>query len=86
MAGLRHKKHGGTKIRDESVKHSDSHNSAKGMGSVRTTAGNKNVLADAKKGGSGGHIAGGATGKLGRSRGGSCGADKSPFSSAAKAE
>ena len=86
MAGLRHKKHGGTKIRDESVKHSDSHNSAKGMSPVSGVHGNKNVLADAKKGGSGGHIAGGVKGKLGRSRGGATGADKNPFSSAAKAE
>ena len=82
MAGHRHKK-----IKDESVKHSGSSNIAKSHAPVSGPLGNKNVLAEAKKGlACGGHIAGGASGKLGRKRGGGVGADKSPFSSAAKAE
>lgn len=78
----RHKKH----IKDESVKHSESHNKAKKFAAAGGEMGNKNVLRDAKEGGSSGHIAGGASGKLGRKRGGGVGADKNPFSSAAKAE
>ncbi len=80
----RHKKLFNNKIK--AVLNNGTNNSAKGAGSVRTHEGNKNVLAEARKGlAKGGHIAGGSGGKLGRKRfgfGGKAGADKNPFSSA----
>ena len=98
MAGLRHKKHHEKKIHDESVKHGEHHNKAK-REHLKKGGTVANVLRDAEEGVHGEHhIAGGASGKLGRKRGGKVehhghhgqhrahggevGADKHPFSSA----
>ena len=97
----RHKK----KIHDESVKHGEHANKAKkefhkSGGSAGGEFGNKNVLKEAHEGAGGEHhIAGGASGSLGRkrggkvghhgqhkARGGEVGANNHPFSSAHKAE